>query len=193
MMPSVTRLSRALPLLLVMAFLSACAVQKPPAEKALAAAEAAYAKISAEAASVAPEAAAEVESALASARALFASADYADVTKAAPGLMEQIETLAQSLPGERARLEADWKVLTEAVPGALAALDRKLEDFGQPPAGMPERERFDRAMAQLNDARTRWAEAESLFSTSLSKAVAQADQVRLDAVRTLTEFGQRGS
>jgi hypothetical protein len=107
--------------------------------------------------------------------------------------MEKIDTLAQSLPSQRAKLEADWKVLTEAVPGALTALGRKLEDFGQPPAGMPEREQYDHAMVQLKDARSRWAEAESFYSTSLSKAVAQGDQVRLDAVRILTEFGQRGS
>ena len=187
------KLIRWLPMLLVLALVPACALDKPASEKALAAAEAAYAKISVEAQSVAPEAAAEVEAALASLRALFASADYADVTKAAPGIMEKIDTLAQSLPAQRAKLEADWKVLTEAVPGALAALDRKLEAFGQPPAGMPERVQFDAAMAQLQDARTRWAEAESLSSTSLSKAVAQGDQVRLDAVRVLTEFGQRGS
>ncbi len=184
---------RWLTILLVASLVSGCAVQKPAAEKALAAAEAAYAKISAEAASVAPDQAAEVKAALASARALFASADFADVTQMAPALMERIDTLAQSLPGQRARLEADWKVLAESVPGAIAALDRKLEDFGQPPAGMPERAPFDAAMALLSDARTRWTEAESLSGTSLAKAVFLADQVRLDAVKVLTEFGQRGS
>jgi hypothetical protein len=187
------KLMRWLPILLVVALVPACAMQKSAAEKALAEAEAAYAKISAEALSVAPETAAEVEAELASLRALFGSKDYANVAKAVPALLEKIDTLAQSLPAQRAKLEADWKVLTEAVPGALSALGRKLEDFGQPPSGMPERAPYDRAMVQLAEARVRWAEAESLFSTSLSKAVAQGDQVRLDAVRILTEFGQRGS
>lgn len=187
------RVLRWFPVLLLITLIPACAMQKSAAEKALAAAEAAYAKISVEALSVAPETAGEVEAELASLRALFGSKDYANVAKAVPALMEKIDTLAQSLPAQRAKLEADWKVLTEAVPGALTALGRKLEDFGQPPAGMPERVPYDRAMAQLQDARSRWAEAESLFGTSLSKAVAQGDQVRLDAVRILTEFGQRGS
>ena len=190
MMP---RSLRWLPVLLTITLVPGCALQRSGAEKALAAAEAAYANISAEAKSVAPDAAAELETALASARAQFASGAFADVTKAAKDLLERIDTLAQSLPAERARLEADWKVLTEAAPGALAALDKKLEDFGQPPAGMPERTRFDAAAATLTDARARWAEAETLSATSLSKAVALGDQVRLDAVRALTEFGQQGS
>ena len=188
-----SKLMRWLPVLLVLALAPACAMQKSAAEKGLTAAEAAYAKISVEALSVAPETAAEVEAELASLRSLFSSKDYANVAKAVPALMEKIDTLAQSLPAQRAKLEADWKVLTEAVPGALAALGGKLKDFGQPPAGMPERVQYDHAMLQLAEARARWAEAESLFGTSLSKAVAQGDQVRLDAVRILTEFGQQGS
>lgn len=188
-----SRLMRWLPMLLMVAIIPACAMQKPAAEKALAAAEAAYANISAEAMSVAPDAAAEVEAALASARSQFASGDFAGVTKAAKSLLERIDTLAQSLPGQRAKLEADWKVLAESVPGALAALGRKLDDFGQPPAAMPERTQYDAAMAQLKDGRARWTEAESLSATSLAKAVALADQVRLDAVKALTEFQQRGS
>jgi len=184
---------RWLPVLLVATLVSACAVQRPAAERALAAAEAAFGKISAEAASVAPAAAAEVEAALANARTLFASADFADVTKMAPDLMERIDALAQSLPQERARLDAEWKVLLTTVPGAIAVLERKLEDFGQPPAGMPERTKFDNAMARLKDVRARWAEAESLAGTSLAKAVDLADQARLDAVSVLTEFQQQGS
>lgn len=190
MMP---RCMRWLVMLLVVALVPGCAMDKPAAEKALAAAEAAYEKISAEAASVAPEAAAEVEAALANARALFASSDFAEVAKLGPDLMERIESLALSLPQERARLDADWRVLLTSVPGAIAALEQKLEDFGQPPAGMPERAQYDTAMARLNDVRARWAEAESLALSSLAKAVALADQARLDAVKALTEFGQRGS
>jgi hypothetical protein len=182
-----------LPILLAVALVPACGIQKPAAEKALAAAEAAWAKISVEALSVAPDAAAEVEAALASARADLERGENKRVVKAAQALMERIDTLAQSLPGLREKLDADWKVLTESVPGALAAFDRKLQDFGQPPAGMPERAQYDSAMAQLKDAWTRWAEAESLSARNLAKAVALGDQVRLDAVRALTEFQQRGS
>jgi len=187
------RILRWLPVLLLVTLVPSCSMNKSAAEKALAAAEAAYAKISTEAKSVAPDAAAEVEAALGSARAQYANRDYAAATKAATDLLERIDTLAQSLPAERARLEADWKVLTEAVPGAIGALSKKLDDFGQPPAGMPERTLYDAAAATLKDARARWVEAESLSATSLSKAVALGDQVRLDAVRALTEFGQRGS
>jgi hypothetical protein len=184
---------RWLRVLLVAALASACAVQRPPAERALAAAEAAYANISSEAASVSPDSAAAVESALADARSMFANADFADVSQFAPGLMERIAALAQSLPGLREKLDADWKVLAETVPGAIAALDRKLEDFGQPPAGMPGRAQFDKAKLELGELRAAWANAEALAGTSLAKAVALADQVRYDAVRALTEFQQQGS
>jgi hypothetical protein len=115
------------------------------------------------------------------------------VSKLAPDLLARIESLGRTLPEQRAKLEADWRVLAESVPGALGALAKKLEDHGQPPAGMPDRAQFDSARSRLDAARAKWAEAEALTSTNLSKAVAMADEVRLEAVAALTEFGQRGS
>ena len=180
-------------LLWMLALASGCGVQKPAAEQALLAAETAYAEISAEAQSVAPDGAAEVEQALTSARALFADGKFGDITQAAPELMTRIESLGRTLPEERARLEGEWQELAKAVSGSIATLERRLVDFGEPPAGMPERVRYDAARAKLEDVRKRWAEAEALSKTGLAKAVAQADQLRYDAANALTEFQQQGS
>lgn len=188
-----TRLLNVLSLGLVVGILSSCGGGKAEATRALAATEVAYANISTEAASVAPERASEVESALAAARAALARGDHRAALAAAEELDGRVAELAAALPGLREQLEAQWKELGTSVPGAISALERKLTAFGQPPAGMPGRTQFDAATAGLNDARTRWTEAQALATTSLAKAVAMADEVRLDAVRLFTEFGQQGS
>ena len=188
-----TTLSKVVSLGLLVALVSSCGGGKAEATRALAAAEAAYAIVSSEAASVAPERASEVESALSAARAALARGDHRAALAAAQELEGRVAELAAALPGLREQLESQWKELGTSVPGAISALENKLAAFGQPPAGMPGRTQFDAATAGLNDARTRWTEAQSLSTTSLAKAVAMADEVRLDAVRQLTEFGQQGS
>ena len=79
------------------------------------------------------------------------------------------------------------------MPGALAALDKKLDDFGQPPAGMPGRDKFDAATVALDRMRIQWAEAQTLgASGKLAQGVALATQVKDEAVKVITDF-QEGS
>ena len=182
-------LLRWLPLLMALLMVPACGGNKKAAEKALAAAEAAYAVISEQANNLAPDQAKDIEAELAAAREDLAKGDAKSVLAAAQDVQSKVKTLAEALPGLQTKLEADWKVLADVVPGALAALDKKLEDFGQPPAGMPGRDKFDSAAIKLEQLNTQWGEARSLGgSGKLAQAIALGEQVKYEAVKALTEF-----
>ncbi len=181
-----------LPMLLLLA-LPGCGADKQAAEKALSAAEAAYAQIAEQAQGLAPDQAQSIEAALAAARETLAKGDGKTALTAAQELQSRIRALTDELPALRQKLESDWSALAGAVPGALQAAQKKLDDFGRPPEAMPGRAQFDASTTQLTQLRQRWAEAESLAGAGkLAPAVAAGEQVRLDAVKLLTEF-QAGS
>lgn len=185
---------RLLPFLLIaMLVAPGCGGAKKGAATALAAAEAEYAKIVEDVKNLAPDQNTEISAAFTSAHEALAKGEIATVVQAAKDLSSRIKTLAESLPGLRTQLEGDWKQLGSIVPGALAALDKKLDDFGQPPAGMPGRDKFDAATAALDRMRIQWAEAQTLgASGKLAQAVALATQVKDEAVKVITDF-QEGS
>ncbi len=185
---------RLLPFLLI-AMLAApgCGGARKGAATALAAAEAEYARIVEDVKNLAPDQNTEISAAFTSAHEALAKGEIATVVQAAKDLSSRIKTLAESLPGLRTQLEGDWKQLGSIVPGALAALDKKLDDFGQPPAGMPGRDKFDAATAALDRMRIQWAEAQTLgASGKLAQGVALATQVKDEAVKVITDF-QEGS
>ncbi len=185
---------RWLPFLLIAMLLApGCGAGKKGAATALAAAEGEYAKIAEDVKNLAPDQDTEISTAFTSAHEALAKGEVATVVQAAKDLSARIKTLAESLPGLRAQLEGDWKQLGTIVPSALAALDKKLDDFGQPPAGMPGRDKYAAASAALDRMNTQWAEAQTLgASGKLAAAVALANQVKDEAVKVITEF-QEGS
>lgn len=180
-------------LLIAMLAAPGCGGARKGAATALAAAEAEYARIVEDVKNLAPDQNTEISAAFTSAHEALAKGEIATVVQAAKDLSSRIKTLAESLPGLRTQLEGDWKQLGSIVPGALAALDKKLDDFGQPPAGMPGRDKFDAATAALDRMRIQWAEAQTLgASGKLAQAVALATQVKDEAVKVITDF-QEGS
>ncbi len=181
---------RLLPFLLIALLVApGCGAGKQGAAAALAAAEAEYAKIAADVKNLAPDQDSEISAAFTGAHEALAKGEVATVVQAAKDLSSRIKTLAESLPGLRAQLEADWKQLGAIVPGALAALDKKLDDFGQPPAGMPGREKFDAASVALDRMNIQWAEAQTLGASGrLAQAVALANQVKDEVVKVITDF-----
>ena len=167
--------------------------KKKAAESALAAAEGEYAKIAEAVKNLAPDQDTEITAAFTAAHEALAKGEIATVMQSAKDLTERIKTLAESLPGLRAQLEADWKQLGTVVPGALKALDKKLEDYGQPPAGMPGREKFDAATAALDRLSSQWDEAKKLGDAGkLAAAVQLGNAVKDEAVKVITSF-QEGS
>lgn len=191
------RILRLLPVLLLLVAAPGCGLLKGNAKKAattaLAAAEQAYAKIQKDANDVAPDAAREIEAAIASAHQALDAGDFDGVTKDAKALVGRIETLAQSLPALREQLQADWKELLVSVPGALAAVDKKLDDEGQPPKGMPGRDKYDAVNARLGQLLQSWDEARShAASGQLARGVQMGHEIKDEAVKLVTEF-QQGS
>lgn len=187
------RLMRWLPLVMALLILPACGGPKKAAEQALTEAETAYGQIADQARNVAPDEATAIEAGIAAARASLAGGDFKSALADAKSLGERIKTLAEGLPAMQAKLQDDWKTLSTTVPGALAALKKKLADFGRPPAGMPGRARYDAASAQVAPLGQQWDEARSLFvSGKLAEACAKAEHVKSEAVRLITEM-QSGS
>ena len=173
--------------------LPGCGGGKKGAATALAAAEAEYAKIAEAVKNLAPDQDTEITAAFTAAHEALAKGEIATAAQAAKDLMSRIKTLGESLPGLRAQLEADWKQLGTIVPGALNALDKKLDDYGQPPAGMPGREKFDAASAALDRLSGQWDEAKKLGDAGkLAAAVQLGNAVKDEAVKVITSF-QEGS
>lgn len=177
-------LKHAVVLSLVLA--AACGTSRQSAESALSGAEKAYAGISAQATNVAPDEAHGIESALAAARASLGRSEFREAAEAAGLIRTRIQTLSDSLPALTAQLQASWKTLAGTVPGTLKTVQKKIEDFGQPPAGAPGRAQYDGAVAQLAQSKQQWAQADSLAAQGkLARAVALGEQVRTGMVSVL--------
>lgn len=187
------RIARWLPLLVAVLLIPACGGPKKAAEQAINEAELAYGQIAEQARNVAPDQAEAIEAGLAAAKASLAKGDAKGAQAAAHDQGEKIKTLTEQLPGLQAKLQDDWNTLNTTVPGALAALRQKLDDFGRPPANMPGRAQFDSTTAQLSPLSQKWDEARSLFvSGKLVQAVAMAQEVQNDAVKLVAGM-QAGS
>jgi len=186
------RFARWLPLLMAVLLIPGCGA-KQAAEKAVTDAEQAYAQIAEQARNVAPDQAQTIEAGLAAAKASLAKGDAQAALAAAKDLAEQIKTLSQQLPDLQAKLQDQWKDLSTTTPAAIAALKKKLDDFGRPPAGMPGRVQFDAATAALAPLGQQWEQAQTLFTSGkLAEAVAKAEQVKADAVKMIADM-QAGS
>jgi hypothetical protein len=187
------RFARWLPLLVAVLLVPACATQKKVAEQAIKDAEQAYAQIALQARNVAPDQAQAIEAGLAAAKETLAKGDAQTALTAAKDIAERIKTLAQQLPDLQAKLQDEWKDLTTSVPGAIAALQKRLNDFGRPPTGMSGRAQFDTATAAVPTLQQRWDAARALFEGGkLAQGVTDAEQVKADAVKLVTGM-QTGS
>ena len=187
------RVARWLPMLVAALILPACGLQKRAAEQALADVDAAYAQIVDQARNVAPDQAQAIEDGIAAAKTTLAKGDTQAALTAAKDLTARIQTLADALPDLQAKLQDDWNALAKTVPGALAALKKKLDDFGRPPAGMPSRAQFDSTAARLAPLGQKWDEARSLSGSGhLAQAVPMAQAVKDEVVKLITSM-QTGS
>lgn len=187
------RFARWLPLLLAVLLIPACGGPKQAAEKAISEAELAFGRIAEQARNVAPDQARAIEAGITGAKASLAGGDAKAALATANEQGEKIKTLSEQLPSLQAKLQDEWNTLNTTVPGALAALRKKLDDFGRPPANMPGRAQFDSTSAQLSPLNQKWDEARSLFvSGKLAEAVAMAQEVQEDVVKLVAGM-QTGS
>jgi hypothetical protein len=143
--------------------LSACASQKEPAEKALAAVEQKFAESGAEIQKFLPERHAELSQGIESLRASLASEDYGDVVTGAASLQDSLKRAIGESRVKRAQaqvgLEDEWTELSKSMPAMIDAMDKKITaQRGRPPQGMS-RDEWKATIASYDAARDSWSKA----------------------------------
>lgn len=143
--------------------LAACASQKEPAEQALAALEAKFKESGAEIQRSLPDRYAELETTVSGLRDSLAKESYGDVVKGAAAAQDALKRAiadarvahAQNM----AKLETEWNELVAAMPGMIAAMDKKItSQRGKPPKGMTGDE-WKQTIADYDAARDAWSKA----------------------------------
>ena len=143
--------------------LAACASQKEPAEQALAALEAKFKESGAEIQKSLPDRYAELETTVSGLKDSLAKESYGDVVK---GAAEAQDALKRAIADARvahaqnmAKLETEWNELVAAMPGMIAAMDKKItSQRGKPPKGMTGDE-WKQTIADYDAARDAWSKA----------------------------------
>jgi len=143
--------------------LAACASQKEPAEQALAALEAKFKESGAEIQKSLPDRYAELETTVSGLKDSLAKESYGDVVKGAAAAQDALKRAiadarvahAQNM----AKLETEWNELVAAMPGMIAAMDKKItSQRGKPPKGMTGDE-WKQTIADYDAARDAWSKA----------------------------------
>jgi hypothetical protein len=187
-------------IIVVIAMLAvACASQKEPAEKAVAAAESAIASLRDEAAKFAPEALQGVESTLAGVKDKLAKGDYKAVLAESPQLTAAVNSLRETVSAKKAEWEAanaaataEWNTLSADVPRMVEAIQSRVDILGKSrklPRNVSQ-EAFDSAKQRLESMKATWAEATSAFASGNAvDAAAKANSVRQTGTEVLQQLG----
>jgi predicted outer membrane protein len=142
---------------------AACASQKEPAEKALAAVEAKFKESSAEVQKYLPERYAEIEAGIASLRDSMSKESYGDVVAEAGKIQDSLKRAIGEARVRRAQMqvemESEWAELSKSVPAMIDAMDKKItSQRGKPPQGMT-RDAWRQTIADYDAARDAWSKA----------------------------------
>jgi hypothetical protein len=167
--------------LTVVLLLPACGTQKKAAETAISGAETAYNGIKDQAMSVAPDSAKIIEDAIAAAKADVEKGDFKAALEASKDLPAQVQALGAGLAAKQAELQTAWEALNTDLPGAVAALDKKLGAMKRPLPGM-DKAGLEAAKTSLADLKTKWGEAQTAMQGGQwAAAVAKGDEVNTAA------------
>jgi hypothetical protein len=178
--------------------LAACASQKEPAEKALAAVEQKLAESGAEIQKYLPERHAELSAAVESLRASMAAEDYGDVVKGAAPLQDSIKRAIGEARVRRAQmqveLENEWTELTATMPAMIAAMDKKITaQRGRPPQGMS-REDWKATIDSYDAARDAWSKASAEMSrATFEQSVLAARDAKAKIAAIMETLGVKAS
>jgi hypothetical protein len=174
-------------LLLLMA--AACAGQKEPAQKLLAAIDAATTAASAEAAKYVPEQLKDVQDQYTALKASFDKQDFAAVVTQGPGVLSAAESLATAAAAKKDEvlkaLNDSWTQLAATVPEEAAAVQARIDLLGKKSskklaAGID----LEAAKAEFAATNSLWSKAQAAFAAgNLNEAVTTAQSVKsqLDA------------
>ncbi len=153
-----------------MIFFTACDnAQKTGADVAIKSAQTAYAAVADQANKYVPDQSKDVQTAIQSAKDAYDKGDYAAAFEASKALPGKVKDLAAAASAKKDELTAQWKEMTQSMPGLVAAVQTKVDALTNShklPAG---------AADGLSSLKQSWADASASFeSGQLSDAMAKA-------------------
>ena len=178
--------------------LAACASQKEPAEKALAAVEEKFKESAAEVQKYLPDRYAELETAVASLRDSLAQEDYGDVVKGAAAAQDSLKRAIADARVKRAQtlaaMDTEWTELTNTVPAMITAMDKKISSQrGRPPEGMT-RDAWKQTIAEYDAARDAWSKAAAEMSrATFEQSVLAARDAKAKIAAIMESVGVKAS
>lgn len=174
---------------LLLLMLAACAGQKEPAQKLLAAIDAATTAASAEAGKYVPDQLKDVQDQYAALKASYDKQDYAAVVTQGPGVLSAAESLATAAAAKKDEvlkvMNDSWTQLAATVPEEAAAVQARIDLLGKKSskklaAGID----VEAAKTEFTATNSLWSKAQAAFAAgNLDEAVTTAKSVkaRLDA------------
>jgi hypothetical protein len=150
--------------------LAGCASQKEPAEQALAAIEKTFKESGADIEKYLPERYAEVNASITSLRESMAQKEFSDVVSQAGSVQDALRrAIADSRIKHaqmRVEMESEWTELTNAMPGMIEAVDKKIAAQGsRPPKGM-DKAAWKSTIQTYDAARDSWSKAAAEITTA---------------------------
>ena len=182
-MQFIARLRRFAPLI-VMAMMAACAGQKEPAHKLLAAIDATVMAASDEAAKYIPDQLKDVQSRYGALKASFDKKDYPAVVNGAPDVLAAAQDLATAAAAKKDQvlklLDDQWRALAGSVPDSLTAIQNRIAELRKPSNKRRAASvNLDAAQSGLSDAQSLWSKAQAAFASgNLDEAVRTGQEVK---------------
>ncbi len=177
---------------LLTAFLVACARDKGPAEEAIKQAAQAIEQIRGDASRFAADQFGALEGSLKAAQDSFAKKDYPAALAAASGLAAKAQEVAKAAADKKAELTQSWNDMSAGIPAMMGALKSRLDILGQAkklPAGL-DKDKLAALTSGYDEVAKQFEEAKAAASAGdLSKAVAAGGAIKEKGMQIATALG----
>ena len=177
---------------LLTAFLVACARDKGPAEEAIKQAAQAIEQIRGDASRFAPDQFSALEGSLKAAQDSFAKKDYPAALAAASGLAAKAQEVGKAAADKKAELTQSWNDMSAGIPAMLGALKSRLDILGQSkklPTGL-DKDKLAALTSGYDEVAKQFEEAKAAASAGdLSKAVAAGGAIKEKGMQIATALG----
>jgi hypothetical protein len=177
---------------LLTAFLVACAGDKGPAEEAIKQAAQAIEQIRGDASRFAADQFSALEGSLKAAQDSFAKKDYPAALAAAGGLTAKAQEVAKAAADKKAELTQSWNDMSTGIPAMMGALKSRLDILGQAkklPAGL-DKDKLAALTSGYDEVAKQFEEAKAAASAGdLSKAVAAGGAIKEKGMQIATALG----
>ena len=169
-----------------------CAMDKGPAQAALAAAETAVNSAVAEASQYVPDQAKSLQAALATAREKFSKGDYAAATSEATALAAKAKDVANAAAAKKTELTQTWDGMNAGVTKVVETIKGRVDILSQSkklPANVTA-DKLATAKSGLGEITQQWTAAtEAYKGGNLMDAITKGTAVKAKAAEVLTMLG----